>query len=149
MANIDQSGLIKWKGELYAAGASGVFGGSLFPFDLRSECVNGKYAYVHVFASAVTAGLGSKVTGSGGSVEFDDGQMTIDPYVFEGTFRLFSAGAGGGLAYGWSYIQLGNAFSTPSLNPSPAIGFDLSVSASIFGRSAVFWPETKDCACNR
>jgi len=51
VSNTDTSGLIKWKGEMYAGLVSGVLGGGQFLFDLKSECVNGKYAYVHVYAS--------------------------------------------------------------------------------------------------
>jgi hypothetical protein len=149
LSYVDPSGLIRWKGEMYAAVASAVLGGGQFLFDLKSECVNGKYAYVHVYASAVVTGLGAKVTGGGSSITFNDSNSEIDPYVFEGTFRFFSAGAGVGLTYGWSYIQLGEAFATPSWKPSPSIGFDASVAASIYGRSAVFWPEIKDCDCLR
>lgn len=134
---------------MYAALASGVLGGSQFEFDLKSECVNGKYAYVHVYASAIVTGLGAKVTGGGSAIEFNDSNVEIDPYVFEGGFRFFSAGAGVGLTYGWSYIQLGEAFATASWKPSPSIGFDASIAASIYGRSSVFWPEIKDCACNQ
>jgi hypothetical protein len=81
-------------------------------------------------------------------VEFNDSNTQIDPEVFEGTFRFFSAGAGPGLVYSWSYIQLGEAFAVPSVKPSPSIGVDLSAAASIYGRSAIFWPEIKDCQCN-
>ncbi|MCZ2112525.1 MAG: RHS repeat-associated core domain-containing protein [Anaerolineae bacterium] len=145
---IDPSGLIRWSGEMYVGGGSGVIGATFALFDLKSECVNGKYAYTHAWASAVVFGTGIKFSASGGPVTFDDGYTAIDPYVFQGRFVLWSAAGGPGLNPSWSYIQLGDAFSIPSWTPSPSIGLDFSAFATIYGRSMVFWPEIKDCKCN-
>ena len=143
----DPKGLIRWKGEQYQVTVAGAVGGSLSWFDLKSQCVNGKYAYVRVFASAVVAGLGAKATGAGGGVEFNDSNIEIDPDVFTGNYRFFSGGLGAGPVASYSYTQLGQAFSTPSLIPSTSLGYDVSFAASIFGRSAVASIDIKDCGC--
>lgn len=147
----DPRGLIKWGGEQYQFTAAGAVGGAVSWFDLKSECVDGKYAYVRVFASALVVGYGAEVTGGGGHVEFNDANITIDPSVFSGTYRLFSAGLGVGPVASYAYIQLGQAFSKPDklLPPDPAIGFDASIAASLYGRSSVISVDIKDCACNK
>jgi len=143
----DPFSLVKWKGWVYSGLVSGIFGGAQFSFDLKSECVNGKSAYVNVYASAVMTGLGAKVTGGATPIEFDDANLDLDPYVFQGTFRFFSAGFGVGLTGGASYFQLGKAFTDPSKPWSPGIGFDASFGASIFGRSIVWSANVKNCQC--
>jgi RHS repeat-associated protein len=143
----DPKGLIKWKGEQYQITGAGAVGGSVSWFDLKSECVNGKYAYVRVFASAVVAGVGAKATGAGGGVEFNDSNIEIDPNVFTGNYRFFAGGLGAGPVASYSYTQLGQAFSTPSLIPSTSLGFDASLAASVYGRSAVVSVDIKDCGC--
>jgi RHS repeat-associated protein len=146
LRNADPYGLIKWKGEMYSALAAWIGGASAFHFDLKSDCINGKYAYVYVNAKAVIAGIGANVTGGAGPIEFDDGNSNIEPQGLQGTFRIFSAGAGIGLTYGWAYVQLGGAFSTPDIKPAPSIGFDASVVGGI-GKSKLTHVEIKDCSC--
>ncbi|MFS2032748.1 Ig-like domain repeat protein [Polaromonas sp. CT11-55] len=146
---VDPPGLIKWAGEQYQFTAAGAVGGSLSWFDLKSQCIDGKYAYVRVFASAVVAGYGAEATGAGGHVEFNDANIAIDPYVFQGTYRFFAAGLGVGPVASYSYTQLGQAFSTPDKTPSTSLGFDASVAASIYGRSAVTSVDIKSCTCEQ
>jgi len=148
IGNVDATGLIKWNGEIYSLLASSPFGYSRFHLDLKSDCVNGKYAYVYVSAWAAIAGEGLEVTGGGGPISLDDGNPNIEPQGLGGTFRVFSAGAGIGLTYGWAYVQLGDAFSTPNAKPDPAIGFDASFVGGT-GKSNVTHVEIKDCPCNR
>jgi hypothetical protein len=138
--------LVKWKGEAYSASAADVFGGGIYNYDLKSECVNGKYAYIHVFASGVGLGAGYKFDLTGGvtPVTFDDGNFDLDTNTFNGLFQVFSAGAGVGLTGGWSFTRLGNAFSVPGWKPDPGIGLDASVGAFI-GKSHVWKAEIKDC----
>ena len=148
---VDPKGLIKWKGEMYSAGAAELIGGGVYNFDLKSACVNGKYAYIHVFAGGVGLGIGAphfSLTGGGGPIEFNDGELDIRPDGFTGKFQIFAAGIGVGLVANWSFIELGRAISAPSsAKPDPSIGFDASVSAFI-GRSAVWDVEWKDCDCS-
>ncbi len=150
--NIDPSGLIKWKGDMYSVSAADYVGGGIYNFDLKSECVGGKYAYVHVFASGVGLGAGFDIrtpfTGGVGGIEFNDGNVNIDPNVFHGKFQIFSVAAGIGVVGGYSFIELGHAISTPSAKPDPSIGVDASVSAFI-GRSSVWGAEIKECDCNK
>lgn len=145
----DPYGLIKWAGEQYQFTGAGAVGGSLSWFDLKSQCIDGKYAYVRVFASAIVAGYGAEVTGGGGTVEFNDANTVIDPYVFRGTYRYFAAGLGVGPVASYSYVQLGEAFSTPDKTPGTSFGFDASLAASIYGRSAVVSVEIKKCTCGQ
>lgn len=133
---------------MYSALGSYGVGTSAFHFDLKSDCVDGKYAYVYVNAMAFIAGLGADFTGGAGSIEFDDGNPDIEPYGLQGTFRIFQAGLGAGLTYGWAYVQLGDAFKTPHLKPEPSIGFDASVVGGI-GNSVVSRVEMKDCPCTQ
>jgi len=146
---IDPMGLIKWTGEQYQFSAAGTLGGSVAWFDLKSECIDGKYAYVRVFASALIVGYGVEATGGGGHVEFNDANATVDPYVFHGAYRFFSAGLGIGPVASYSYIQLGEAFSTPSKKPATSLGFDASIAASIYGRAMVVSADIKSCACEQ
>lgn len=105
---------------------------------------------MHVYASAVVLGYGAKVTGGASPVTFDDANENIDPYVFQGTFRFFSAGAARGMGIGWSYIQLGGAFSLPGLKPDTVLGYDQSATASIYGRSLIIGtPIIKECGCKQ
>jgi len=86
------------------------------------------------------------VTGGAGEIEFDDGNPGIEPNGLSGTFRIFSAGVGAILTYGYAYVQLGDAFSTPGAKPEPSIGFDASIVGGI-GRSKVTHVEIKNCSC--
>ena len=133
---------------MYSALAAWGGGGAAFHFDRKSDCINGKYAYVYVSAKAAIAGLGANVTGGAGPIEFDDGNSDIEPQELQGTFRVFSAGAGAILTYGWAYVQLGDAFSTPDLKPAPSIGFDASIVGGI-GKSKLTHVEIKNCGCNQ
>jgi RHS repeat-associated protein len=144
----DPKGLVKWAGEMYAATFVSGGGSGQYWFDLKSECVNGKYAYIRVYASALGVGLGIKYTGTASSVSFDDHLSELHPEGFEGTFKIVSAGLGFILTGSWSVLQLGNNYADFSFVPTPGIGVDASVTALI-GRSVVVSKDIKDCACNR
>lgn len=142
----DPFGLIKWKGEVYSAALVSGMGGGVFWFDLKSECINGRYAYIRVKASGFGAGFGAKLTGGGAGVSFDDGASDIYPEGFSGQFRMMGANAGIGLVGGWSWYQLGSNFSDIGPEPSPGIGFDFSIVA-LKGSSKVVGVEWKSCGC--
>ena len=52
---------------MYAIAAADIFGGGFYNFDLKSECVNGKYAYVYVRAWGAGVGAGVKFNPTGGA----------------------------------------------------------------------------------
>jgi RHS repeat-associated protein len=147
----DPSGLIKWSGDMQTIGGAEIFGGGVYNFDLKSQCVNGQYMYLHVHASGVGVGGGLPhldISGGAGHVEFDDGELAFDPSVFNGKFQIFYAAAGVGVTYGQAFIELGSAVSVPGSIKDPSIGVDASVGAFI-GRSAVWGVETKPCTCGQ
>jgi RHS repeat-associated protein len=146
---VDPTGLVRWKGEMYSISAAEGGGGGLYQFDLKSECINGEYAYVNVQASGVGVGVGLpsvKLGGTLGPIQFNDANAAIDPAVFNGRFQIFSAGLGAGLVASYSYMQLGQAFSTPSKVPDASIGLDASVVA-FAGRAAAWKSQIKKCDC--
>ena len=143
-------GLVQWSGTQYQYTVAGAVGGSVSEFDLKSECIDGQYAYVHVMASAVVLGYGAEATGGGSPVTFNDANIAIDPNVFNGNYRYFSGGLGIGPVANYGYTQLGQAFSTPSVADTlanPGLGFDASLTASLYGRSATLSSEFKTCTC--
>jgi RHS repeat-associated protein len=160
----DPKGLVKWKGEVYSGGGMAGLGGMIYWFDLKSRCVNGKYAYIRVFASAVMFGAGAKAMpplgGGGAPVEFEDYLPNIDPQGFVGDFKVSQAGVGAILTGGYSIYKLGRNTSDLNLldpsrtgrsriEPTPGIGLDASAGSG-WGRSMLAMPpEIKDCPCER
>jgi len=141
---IDPTGLIKWKGEMYNAGGGALIGVGAFWFDLKSECVGKRYAYIRVLAAGAGPGFGMRASGTAGGLEFNDGEIGIYPEGFNGTFQVFQVGAGAILTGGYQFVRLGKAFSTPDAAPSPSIGIDASASALI-GKSKVMSIQIKEC----
>jgi len=136
---------------MYNVSAAEFLGGGLYWFDLQSECVNRKYAYVRVFASGVGTGYGLpsiKLGATGGGVEFHDGNLQIDPGVFTGSFVIAGGGVGIGIGIAASvqHIQLGKAISKATWPPSSNIGIDASIQA-FGGRSSVTTQHIRDCLC--
>jgi RHS repeat-associated protein len=142
----DPQGLVKWSGEVYSVALIPGIGGAGYWFDLKSECVNGRYAYIRVKAWGFGAGFGAKLTGGAGGVKFDDGLSEIFPDGFTGTFRALGANAGIGLVGGWSWYQVGNNFSDIGWAPSPTLGFDFSI-MGVKGKSEVVSVDWKRCSC--
>lgn len=124
---MDPTGLVKWTGEMYSSAFVPGFGGGMFWFDLKSECINGKYAYIQVSAKAFGAGFGVKLSGGGSQISFDDLNSEINPNGFEGVFRLIGANMGALLVGGWTSVQLGQNISDVSGAPSAGIGVDASI----------------------
>ncbi len=148
LSRVDPFGLVHWSGEMYSFEFGAVGAAGVYNFDLKSDCIDGYYAYVHVYAFG--GGLGGGVKGSlpvsAGPVDFEDGNPNIDPNVFTGTFRIFSFGAGAILGGDVAYIQLGDAISVPD----PGVAISVGISAvAIVGSSRVYLgpPEIKPCQC--
>ncbi len=142
----DPRGLIRWAGEVYSGAIIPGIGVAGYVFDLSSECVNHRRAYIHVEAGGLAAGFGLKATAGASEVTFDDWEPDIYPENFEGEFRVTGANAGAILVGGWTWYQVGKNFSNISLVPSPGIGIDLSIGAAK-GKSKVSSLEWKDCEC--
>lgn len=143
----DPKGLVRWSGESYSVAAIPGVGGAGYWFDLKSQCINGRYAYIRVRAWGLGAGFGARLTGGVSGLTFDDGEADINPDGFAGTFRALGANAGAILVGGWTWYQLGSNFSDMSPTPSPGLGFDLSISG-IRGKSKVVDVEWKRCNCD-
>jgi RHS repeat-associated protein len=142
----DPKGLVKWTGEMYGVTAINLGGGAQFWFDLKSECVNDKYAYIRVYASALGVGLGVKYTATASSISFDDHLSEIHPEGFAGSFKMASAGFGAILVGSYSAVQLGNNTADFSAEPTPGIGVDASVSGLV-GSSMLVSKDVKACKC--
>jgi hypothetical protein len=127
VGNVDPRGLIKWRGT--GTAISVIYGGGAtrMTFDLTSECVNHQRAHVHVLAGGFAVGFGLTATGGLGDLEFEDGNSTIDPYVFEGTAKFVSAGftVGG--------VPPDSVRNTPGRVPSPYEGLSIEFSALQLG----------------
>ena len=148
LSHIDPTGLVKWAGEMYSVNAGAAVGGGQYWLDLKSECVNNKYAYIRVYASGIGAGFGIKFTANAQGVAFDDHKNSIQPEGFSGTFKIVNAGVGMGLTGGWNLIQVGSNVADFSFVPSPGIGVDASFGAAI-GKSQVVSVTYKDCECGK
>jgi RHS repeat-associated protein len=146
LSHTDPKGLVKWSGEMYSVIGIAGAGGGQFWFDLKSECVNGKYAYIRLYASALGVGLGAKFTGGASPISFDDYLSDINPEAFQGGFTMASGGIGAILTGGYSAVRLGRNTADFSATPSPAIGFDLSI-AGLLGRATLASKEIKSCNC--
>jgi len=157
----DPTGLVKWTGEVYGGGAMAGIGGMLYWFDLKSECVENKYAFIRVFASAFMFGVGVRgapaLGATGSAVEFEDGLRSLDPSGFQGDFKVSQAGIGAILTGGYNIYKVGRNTSALNLldpskkglsriEPSPGIGLDASIGSGI-GRSMLTSVEFKDCGC--
>jgi len=121
---VDPLGLVKWKGTASAIAVTLGGGAARYTFDLLSECINGRQVKANVVAGGPIVGFGIKLSGTSGSIEFEDGNSEPDAFVFEGTAKFSGAGGaiGGGLGLG--AIQLGG---TRSIGGGFIKGLDFSV----------------------
>jgi RHS repeat-associated protein len=143
---VDPKGLVKWEGEVYSLAGIYYGGAARYWFDLVSECVDGKYDFILVSVFTFALGLGLEVTGSGTAIKFDDHLNYLNPYGFDGGFRVVSAGIGFILTGGYSYMLLGDNVSEIGFKPTPGIGVDASVFLGA-GFSTVTEVNTFDCSC--
>ena len=107
---IDPSGLIEWNGG-YAAYTVfyGYVGRGLLFFSLSSPCVRGQQWHVKVTADASYASFGFPFSVVGSGVTLEDGSDWVNPYVFNGRFSMWTAGAAFGGGYGYTDMQVGGA----------------------------------------
>ena len=75
---------------------------------------------------------------------WSEGTLYQRAFGFDGTFRAIGANAGAILVGGWTWYQLGANFSDMSIEPSPGLGFDLSI-AGVRGTSKVLKVEWNKC----
>ncbi len=130
---IDPSGLIDWSGSFTGISVSSVVGASVYRYNLRSECVNGKRGIAKGWAYGGTAGVGVTISGTTSDITFHDFESSPNPWVFNGTFTIVSAGIdiphrvteGKGVGY-TALLLLGNAYAEAGIGIIK--GFDFSAS---------------------
>ncbi len=99
---INSKGLVKWEGAYAGASFMQSFngferagaGGLGISYTFRSECLNGRRAWVQGWAGGLGFGLGASLTGSlailAATASFDDGRSFIQPDIFNGQFIYYS-----------------------------------------------------------
>ena len=154
---IDPLGLVQWTGTYSSIGV--IYGGGAvrFVFNLTSECVGGVRARAKVLAGGFAVGFGAVATGTSGSITFEDGLSTPDPFVFEGRAKFVGAGLAfgpknpspgiarpTGIGVSAAAIQLGGARSLDS-------GWEYGLDASVFGGAGISTVQDasrESCSCN-
>jgi hypothetical protein len=142
----DPTGLVKWTGTM-AGGSYGFrgFSGGAFTFDLSSECVNGKKAFITVTAKGAGSGVGLP-NATASQISFDDGLSYLQPAGFAGNFSMTGANFGAAVVFGYTAVQLGSNLSDVGLLPSMSIGFDASI-GGFKGQSTVKSVTYLKCDC--
>jgi hypothetical protein len=137
----DPLGLIEWRGGAFTLGAQ-YYAGEMY--QLTSECVNGKQAFVNVKAVGAGAGYGWSVSGS--NVTFEDGLSDVNPYVFNGLYSKTGFGFSLGMGGQCQRINLGGAWSTWGCGVQGGIDYSAGFTyGTSYVTSAVVW----DCACKK
>ncbi|MHB8388942.1 MAG: RHS repeat-associated core domain-containing protein [Acidobacteriaceae bacterium] len=154
---IDPLGLVQWTGTYSSIGV--IYGGGAvrFVFNLTSECVGGVRARAKVLAGGFAVGFGAVATGTSGSITFEDGLSTPDPFVFEGRAKFVGAGLAfgpknpspgiarpTGIGVSAAAIQLGGARSLD-------YGWEYGLDASVFGGAGISTVQDasrESCSCN-
>ena len=107
---VDPSGLIEWNGGYTAYTVFyGYVGRGILYFTLSSPCVRGQQWNVRVFADASYASFGFPFSIVGSGVTLEDGLDWVNPYVFNGRFSMWTAGAAFGGGYGYTDMLVGGA----------------------------------------
>jgi len=118
---LDIKGTITWKGEYLGLQAAYFVGGSIYRFELTSECLMGMRAIVKVDAFGPSVGVGINAAGlideilgaiaiSSNPITLVDNFNTINPNVFNGYFAAADASAAvPGASAGGLVIKLGDA----------------------------------------
>jgi RHS repeat-associated protein len=147
---------VRWHGTMFSGGATLGFGGQLSFYTLTSECKCNRQVKLRGFASFVTIGAGANLkgvgeffkdlSGSGGSLEMTDSVADCpDPSAPNGPAWTSGVnavmGAGGNLL---SRLVLGR-LKMYSFADGPAYGFDMSVTSTFWGQSAVTSAEITEC----
>jgi RHS repeat-associated protein len=109
----DPFGLVKWRGNAAVAAVMKSVGRAFGRYDLVSECVRGMQWEVVVEASGWSAAFSPPTVGGGVSpIEFDDYLDYVNPYVFNGAWRVAgSVFAAGSIGFSRSATLLGQAWS--------------------------------------
>lgn len=154
----DPSGLVKWKGQYSFIGAAENLGYMHQIYDLESECIEGKKAWVRVVADFGGAAFGSlpwkrmpfssRVAVGGGPAEFDDGLVFLMPsYVFNGEASQYSLSSVLVAGFSAGKTVLGQARSTSNIfSVSPEFGVDVGFSY-MRGKSTLISSRSQDCGC--
>ncbi len=164
MGYADFDGLIKWKGSIRSAALDvmvipvGING---YRIVLRSECINGETMYVDIWAGGISFGVGWPIAGNIAGVSFDDGRppSQIDPYVFQGAWRMISGPTvsvpdkipGEHQEFSNGNIVLNGIRSTKiRLNKNDDSGFQGSIGEIAAGYAKITdWAIFRDCTCKK
>jgi RHS repeat-associated protein len=133
LTNTDPLGTTTWSGTYLTISGTLLVQGTYSQFQLTSQVVDGKQAFVIIDAKGLGGGIGLPVTYVGGNVSFDDGLSYLDSNVFNGKFASIGGGFTGILGGGYSVVQLGGAVSSGA---GANMGFDASLGA-VSGSSTV------------
>jgi hypothetical protein len=153
----DPRGLaVDWSGSIINVGATAGIGGQVARFELESECKCGKKIKIKGFASFISLGAGaslkgvgkflSDLSGSSGSTKFTDAWANCpDPSAANGPAWQSGinavVGAGGSFLPAWQFGRL----KMWGLVDGPNYGFDVSITSTLWGQSAVTSVEVTEC----
>jgi len=137
----DPRGLVEWNGGSFTLGAM-LYAGEMY--QLTSECVNGKQAFVEV--KAVGGGLGFGWSVAGSNSTFQDGLSHVNPHVFNGAYSKTGFGAALGIGGQCQRVNLGGAWSEWGCGVQG--GIDYSVGFT-YGTSYVTFAKVSDCGCRK
>ena len=146
--SIDPTGLIEWTGTFRLASVSFPAGVGIGYFNLQSKCVNGIEATANLFFIGAAVSIGPKfssLSGSEGSISFEDNLDQVQPWVLEGTAGILSAGAQVGKGLSFGKTRLGDAFERQATGENRK-GIEFGIGA-VFGSSTLYDYSIKDCAC--
>jgi len=152
----DPSGLVTWTGAIVGvSGGMGITGG-VFYLRLMSNCVNHERAKVNVIAIGMGPGFSLSLvkvpaTGSGSSIQLDDGLPTIDPNALSGFFMSYVAGATAGtIDKSLTFINVGRARNKKNFFGAGASTDILSLGFSVIaGPSISRLVEKTTCGCKK
>src|SRR5450830_1349070 len=86
----DPKGLVKWNGNVFSAVVSAPFGAAYVEATLLSDCVNGQRMRIEVTGVGPAAGVGVKLSATASEISFEDNNLTLDPFAFNGGFTTIS-----------------------------------------------------------
>ncbi|WP_284691723.1 RHS repeat-associated core domain-containing protein [Pinirhizobacter soli] len=160
----DPSGRITWTGTVTGGTLAAGVGGSVYLFDLYSECVGGSRAHASVTAVGPTAGLNllvlplPPVAAASSNITLHDRLGYVDPEVLSGWFAIYSAGVTVGRGVSATAIQLGGRAGFSSAPEDSGAISDLSIgeeggldigAGATAGTATVEGNETTTCGCGK
>ena len=157
----DQTGLsVDWTGNIRTFGATTGMGGQLAFFEFESECKCNRQLSIRGFASFLTIGAGASLKGVGnffqdasgtnGGITMTD-QWADCPDASAAAGPAWQSGVNLVLGIGGSFLpvwKLGR-LRMHSFIDGPSSGFDISLTSTIWGQSAVTSAEKKDCCSKK